>query len=140
MKIPRRQMEVTIPSVAMGDIAFLLLIFLFILARANDTSHIRWQPAKVTKVSPAVSAAAEVALDANHRLFLNGRETGSSQLGEQLKRILGERPAGQRSVHLKVDRSVKAQHFEPAIEAISLAGGEMVHILEEDKDSNSKKP
>ena len=51
MKLPRRhQIDATIPSLAMGDIAFLLLIFFVILARAQDESHLRWQPATAPDV------------------------------------------------------------------------------------------
>jgi biopolymer transport protein ExbD len=76
-----------------------------------------------------------VAIDANHRTFLNGREIGVASLGESLKQVLGDRPVGQRGVHFKVDKRTGAQYFEPAIEAISMAGGEMIHILEEDSQT-----
>jgi biopolymer transport protein ExbD len=133
MKIPRLKLEASVPAVAMGDIAFLLLIFLFILARTNDTSHIRWKPATSPTVKSTSVAVAEVAIDADRKLFLNGRSIGVANLAIELTGILGDRPAGQRSVHLKVDVQTPAQYFEPAIEAISSAGGEVVHILEEEK-------
>ena len=135
MKIARLKLEASVPAVAMGDIAFLLLIFLFILARTNDTSHIRWKPATAPTVKAASVAVAEVAIDADHKLFLNGRNIGVASLSTELTRILGDRPAGQRAVHLKVDLRTPAQYFEPAIEAISSAGGELVHILEEEKSA-----
>ena len=53
MKLPRRKLEASVPSFAMGDIAFLLLIFFVILARAQDDSHIQWQPARLEKVDMA---------------------------------------------------------------------------------------
>jgi biopolymer transport protein ExbD len=132
MKIARRRLEASVPAIAMGDIAFLLLIFLFILARANDTSHVRWKPALAEKVAPARQAMAEIAVDASNRLFFNGRETGIANLPALLEARLGDLPPGARVVHLKVDRNAKAQYFEPVIEAISTAGGDLVHILEEE--------
>ena len=45
VKIPRKQFEANVPSMAMGDIAFLLLIFFIILAKAVDDSHVPWTPA-----------------------------------------------------------------------------------------------
>ena len=45
MKIIRKKHKVEVPSVAMGDIAFNLLIFFVILARATDDSHLNWTPA-----------------------------------------------------------------------------------------------
>ena len=45
MKIRRKMIPAEVPSMAMGDIAFNLLIFFVILARANDDSFLNWQPA-----------------------------------------------------------------------------------------------
>ena len=42
-------MKADVPSVAMGDIAFNLLIFFVILAKAQDDSHLQWQPAQAKK-------------------------------------------------------------------------------------------
>ncbi len=41
MIVKRKQMDASIPAMAMGDIAFLLLIFFVILARARDDSHLQ---------------------------------------------------------------------------------------------------
>jgi biopolymer transport protein ExbD len=54
-------------------------------------------------------------------------------LSEELKVILGENVPGRRTVILKVHHEVTAIYFEPVIEALSEAGGELHHILEEDK-------
>jgi hypothetical protein len=43
MKIARRSMRVEGPSVAVGDIAFNLLIFFVNLAQAQDDNH-SWKP------------------------------------------------------------------------------------------------
>ena len=130
MKIPRKTFDAAIPSTAMGDIAFLLLIFFVILARAVDDSHLQWQPAAVEEVEPTGAALASVVIDTDSRLFLNGREITADRLAEALKDLLGETPPGKRTVLLKVDREAKAKFFEPAIEAISSAGGDLVHVLE----------
>ena len=53
MKIPRRKHKADVPSVAMGDIAFNLLIFFVILAKAQDDSHLNWTPASTAKVESA---------------------------------------------------------------------------------------
>ena len=47
--------------------------------------------------------------------------------------MLGENPAGRRTVMFKVHHEVTAVYFEPVIEAISEAGGELHHILKEEK-------
>ena len=72
-------------------------------------------------------------IDKYNVTYLNGREIPVSSLHEDLKVILGENAAGRRTVILKVHHEVTAIYFEPVIEAISEAGGELHHILEEDK-------
>lgn len=134
MRIPRREFSASIPATAMGDIAFLLLIFFVVLARALDDSHLQWRPATARDLDPGGHAAAAVVVDRDRRTFLNGREIGVAQLAAALEARLSNREPGNRSVHLKVDRHVTAMHFEPVIEAISEAGGELVHILAPEED------
>jgi biopolymer transport protein ExbD len=131
MNIPRRKYEATVPSMAMGDIAFLLLIFFVILARVQDDSHIQWEPAKLENLDTAKNAKASVAIDADNKLYLNGKPIGLSDLAPQISDILGEAPAGKRMVFLKVHKHATATYFEPVIEAISEAGGDLMHVLED---------
>jgi biopolymer transport protein ExbD len=130
MIIPRRQFTCTIPTFAMGDIGFLLLIFFVILARVQNDSHIQWTPAQSETVAPAAAARASVAIDSGRKIYLDGRETSADALADALTAILGDAPEGSRRIHLKVDRDTPAVIFEPVIEAISEAGGELTHILE----------
>lgn len=130
MKIPRKTFDAAIPATAMGDIAFLLLIFFVILARALDDSHLRWRPASSPDLVSGGTPAASVVIDSDKKIYLNGRQFVPSDLSAALTLRLGDSPAGDRTVHLKVDREVTAHVFEPVIESISVAGGDLVHILE----------
>lgn len=130
MKLPRRQMTASIPSFAMGDIGFLLLIFFVILARAQDDSHVRWQPAKLPEVEMVAAPLASVTIDTGFKTYLDGKEISPDNLASSLAAILGDTAAGSRHVFLKVHKEAKASHFEPVIAAISEAGGDLVHILE----------
>lgn len=134
MKLPRQKFDASIPSVAMGDIAFLLLIFFVILARAQDDSHLRWEPASSENIANVGNPLASIVIDANGKYFLNGKQTTIGSLSEGLGSVLGNIPAGKRAVMFKVDKATTADLFEPAIEAISQAGGELVHILEPEKE------
>lgn len=134
MIVKRRKMDAAIPAMAMGDIAFLLLIFFVILARARDDSHLQWKPAPGQELSRPQTMNASVVIDKYNATYLNGRKIPSvTSLGGDLKKILGENPAGRRTVMLKVHHEVTAVYFEPVIEAISEAGGELHHILKEEK-------
>ena len=138
MKLPRKKLTASVPSFAMGDIGFLLLIFFVILARAQDDSHIQWQPAKLKDVEMAAAPLASVAIDTGFKTYLDGKEISPDELATALTTLLGDTPSGQRNVFLKVHKEAKASHFEPVITAISEAGGDLVHILE--PEENSTKP
>ncbi|MDA7496234.1 biopolymer transporter ExbD [Akkermansiaceae bacterium] len=130
MKLPRKKLTASVPSFAMGDIGFLLLIFFVILARAQDDSHVRWQPAKLKEVEMVASPLASVTIDTGFKNYLDGKEISTDALPAALSQILGDTPPGKRYVFLKVHKEAKALHFEPIIAAISEAGGDLVHILE----------
>jgi len=130
MKIPRKKYEASVPSMAMGDIAFLLLIFFVILARAQDDSHLQWQPAKTELLDQAKFSKAGVVVDVDNKTYLNGQEIGVGQLAVELDAILGDAPVGERTVLLKVHKDATAVYFEPIIEAVSEVGGDLIHILE----------
>ncbi|QDU31294.1 Biopolymer transport protein ExbD/TolR [Anatilimnocola aggregata] len=135
MKIARRTMKADVPSTAMGDIAFNLLIFFVILARAQDDSHIQWKPAQVANLENNKGGRVTVVIDVDGKIFLNGQQRSESELSGAIGEELGDAPAGERTVMLKVDKDVTAPRFEPVIEAISQAGGELIHILEQDQSA-----
>jgi biopolymer transport protein ExbD len=126
-------MKADVPSVAMGDIAFNLLIFFVILARAQDDSHLQWQPAQAAELQSSGSSKVSVLIDKDNKLYLNGRPLGQMQLASEIEKLLGDLPAGQRIVLLKVHKDATAMYYEPVIESISEAGGDLVHVLDEKK-------
>ncbi len=136
MKIERKKYNATVPSMAMGDIAFLLLIFFVILARVQDDSHIQWEPARIDELDQAKNSKASVIIDADNKTYLNGREVGVASLSGALTEILGESEAGKRTILLKVHKHATATYFEPVIEAISEAGGDLLHVLEDERMKN----
>ena len=138
MKIKRRETNAEVPMVGMGDIVFNLLIFFVILARAQDDSHLKWNPADTQEVENVGHARVSVVIDINNKLYLNGKEVGIAQLAQGIKDQLGDAPAGERTVLCKIDKEAQAQRFEPVIEAVSEAGGDLVHVLEEDRETKGK--
>ena len=133
MILRRKKLEATVPSMAMGDIAFLLLIFIVLLAKARDDSHLVWQPATGSKLVKPENQNASIVIDKTNITYLNGRPIQNENLSDQLSSLLGELPPGSRTVLFKVHKDVVAEHFEPAIESISEAGGELHHVLEPSK-------
>ena len=117
---------------AMGDIAFNLLIFFVILARAQDDSHLNWQPAQAEELQSVANSKVSVVIDADEKIYVNGQQLGVSQLSGRIANLLGDAPAGDRTVLLKVHNQSKALTFEPVIEAVSEAGGDLFHVVEKE--------
>ena len=115
----RRKFAATVPSMAMGDIAFNLLIFFVILARAQDDSHLQWEPAKAVEVQSAGVSKVSVLIDRENRYYVKGQNVGQVELTSAIEGILGDAPAGERRVLLKVHNESQAMYFEPAIESIA---------------------
>ena len=72
-------------------------------------------------------------MDKENKLYVDGQEIGVAQLAAVLQERLGDSVAGKRVVLLKVHQEILAQRFEPVIEAISEAGGDLAHIVEDEK-------
>jgi biopolymer transport protein ExbD len=132
MKIRRRQMVAGTPAVAMADIAFNLVLFFIMMAKTQDDSHLQWTPAKsALPLQSSTNSKVSVAVDKEHKIYFNGSQVGISQLKAMVEQQLKDAPAGKRAVLLKIDKNTPAQVFEPVVEAVSQAGGELMHILEE---------
>lgn len=116
---------------AMGDIAFLLLIFFVILAKAQDDSHLRWEPASDEELEQAKNYKASVVIDVKNKTYLNGQPISQAQLEERLSELLGDAEPSKRTVLLKVHKDATVLQFEPVIEAVSKSGGEIHHVLEQ---------
>lgn len=131
MKIARKKMKAEVPSVAMGDIAFNLLVFFVILAKTQDDSHLQWTPAKTSRVDEVANSKVSIVLDKDGKIYLNGQQTGEANLEQKVKDELEGLQPGNRIVRLKIHTDAQANRFEPILEAVSKAGGEVAHILEE---------
>jgi biopolymer transport protein ExbD len=125
-------MKADVPATAMGDIAFNLLIFFVILARANDDSHLKWNPAEAQNLEGSKGAKVTVVIDIDGKIYLNSQQKSETELADAIGDELGDASPGNRVVYLKIDKNVTAPRFEPVIEAVSQAGGELIHILNED--------
>ena len=94
----------------MGDIGFLLLIFFVILARAQDDSHVRWQPAKLKEVEMVASPLASVTIDTGFKNYLDGKEISTDALPAAQSQILGDNTSRKRNIILKVHKEDKEKN------------------------------
>jgi biopolymer transport protein ExbD len=134
MKIRRRHLEPGQPVVAMADIAFNLVLFFIILARTQDDSHLKWDPAGAAKVEAIDQSRICVSVDKENKVYLNGDQKSIGELTAAVERLIKAEPTGKRTVLLKIHKDTLAATFEPIIEAVSQAGGDLVHVLNEEKE------
>lgn len=135
MKFKRRQLTVIPPYVSMADIAFNLVLFFLMLAKTQDDSHIEWQPAKDGLTKPIANAKVSIIVDGKGRVYLNGAQVSTRDpqvLADRIAQELGDRPPGERTVLLKIDKDALASTFEPIMEAVGQAGGDVVHVIDDD--------
>lgn len=133
MKIRRRHLEAGVPAVAMADIAFNLVLFFIILARTQDDSNLKWKPAGSPNVQALDQSKISVTVDEDNRVYLNGVQKGIGELTASIEQMLKAEPPGHKTVLLKIHKDTQAATFEPIIEAVSQAGGDLVHVLAEEK-------
>ena len=119
---------------AMGDIAFNLIIFFVILARAQDDSQLQWTPSKVSQVERGKIPRASVVIDVRNKVFLNGNDVTESR--GNLAKMIEDQLAGvkdkDRIVHFKFHKDAPTRLIEPVFEAIGKAGADAFLVVEEE--------
>jgi biopolymer transport protein ExbD len=132
MRFKRRKLEIIPPTVSMADIAFNLVLFFLIMAKVQD-DNIEWEPVKAPGARPVTNAHISVAVDRDNKVYLNRQQVGLRDLADRVATELSDKPAGERAVLLKIHKDTLASTFEPIMEAVSQAGGEVVHVIEEER-------
>ena len=133
MKFKRRKLTVIPPYVSMADIAFNLVLFFLMLAKTQDDSHIQWEPVKDIGSKQVANAKVSITVDKDNKVYLNGQQVGIREIADKVALELSDRPPGERTVLLKIDKNTLAATFEPIMEAVSQAGGDVVHVIEEER-------
>jgi biopolymer transport protein ExbD len=133
MKIRRRKLEAGTPSVAMADIAFNLVLFFIILAKDQTDNNAKWEPATAPRLEALVHSRVTIVVDEDGKVWLNGKERGVQELTVAIQKEIGEEPPGKRGVLLKIHKETLAAKFESILEAVSQAGGEIMHVLQDEK-------
>ena len=155
MKFKRRKLEAVPPYVMMADIVFNLVLFFLILAKIQDDSAIEWEKTAASGAQPVKKKAkvtitvdmGEIVRDEsgkivykdekperrNPKVYLNGKPVGLMNLTALVAAELGDSPPGERTVLLQIHKDTLAATFEDLIAKVSEAGGEMVHVIEDER-------
>lgn len=124
MRRRKKRSIINVPVASMGDIAFLLIIFFMVASHLTRERH-NIRPARSLDAEEMRMTQISVAIDAEGRLFLQGREIGSADdIESQVRTLMENRTTdNERTVIFMCDRDITKNKFEPVIEAIVKAGG-----------------
>jgi biopolymer transport protein ExbD len=132
MKLQRRAQDAPLPYVPLADLVFNLVLYFVILAKSQQ-DDVLWERAPSPGTREVAGSRVSVTVDTDNKIYLNGRQVGVRDIAGQLGTLLGESPSDKRVVLLKIHKETLAATFEPILEAVSQAGGEVVHVLQDDR-------
>jgi len=116
----RKRMAMFVSVVAMGDIAFLLIIF-FILAGNFMKDNMKFTPPDSMDVETHEPAQVTVVMDESRDLWLQGVRLDSiRELADGVIQVVGDHR--DRPVHVKLHKDVEWKDFRGVFEALSEAG------------------
>ena len=116
----------------MADIAFNLVLFFLILAKTQNDTEFKWTPAQSSDIKGAPKSPVTIIVDQDNRVFLNRNQVGLRELGDRISAQFPGESKENRTVLLKIHKDTLAATFEPILEAVSQAGCEVVHVLQEE--------
>jgi len=130
----KKRRNVQLPLAAMGDIAFLLIIFFMLCTEFAKDKKLPLELPKSAEVKKTEAAiAAHVAIDENGLIYLDGREVERVEdIENGVRRVLAKTVSDdQRHIQFKCDAKLTKDTFEPVIKAIAEAGGKLEAVGEE---------
>jgi len=131
----RRRRAITVPVVSMGDIAFLLIIFFVLCSNIAREAGITVTPPVSADLDQVDESTLVVAIDRESQIYFQGRKVHSAdsletEVAKRIRNVTGEKG---RRVLLRCDQAVDRSVFEPAMDAITRAGGVVVAVGDKSK-------
>ena len=128
----RKLAHFIVPMVSMGDIAFLLMIFLLLCSHFSKEAGLTITPARSEDIESLARPRRLVAIDIEGVIHFEHDIVGSA---DELEGLLGalineDTPADERRVHLKVDASVAPEVYKPVLEALAKTGATIEFVGE----------
>jgi len=126
----RRRRAIIVPVVSMGDIAFLLIIFFILCSNIAREAGIPVTPPLSADLEQVDESTLVVAIDGGGQLYFQGRKvhTAESLEAELTTHLRDATSDKRRRVLFRCDQAVDRSVFEPAMDAITRAGGIVVAV------------
>lgn len=122
MNIPRkkRKTKMAVPTAAMGDIAFLLIIFFMVASVFAKEAPGKVEEATAIDLEEVDPNVPQVVMDEDGQLWLNARECSQDDLEAAVAALLDGKE--KKLVILKVDKKLTKDRFGKVFLSISKAG------------------
>lgn len=117
--------HVSIPTVSLGDIAFLLIIFFLLSSNFYRESPLKLKPPRSVDLKNLQEFPVSVSIDSDGRIYLQGKQVPDAEAVNWGVAALTKdkaTPEG-RTVMFKCDDTISRDVFEPVLDAISRGGG-----------------
>ncbi len=114
------RMSALVPVAAMGDIAFLLIIFFVLTTNFIKEGHVRVAPPKAVDIDYVDESPVSVVMDEDGNLWLQGAQCSIDILQTGVEAAL--QGSKKKEVMLKIDKDLQEQDFQPVLMALSKAG------------------
>ena len=126
----KRRKMIPVPVASMGDIAFLLIIFFILCSNIAREAGIAVTPPVSADLDQVDESTLVVAIDGEGQLYFQGRKVHGAdsletEVADRLRNVTSEEG---RRVLFRCDQAVDRAVFEPAMDAITRAGGIVVAV------------
>jgi biopolymer transport protein ExbD len=119
MKLARRKKDFVIPLNSMSDVAFLLLIFIMIVALINYRKEVKIEyPEAKTALRTSAEKNLEVWIDRGGGIYLDGEAANLSALETKIAQLYTSAPDTR--VHIIADRNTPYEKINNALEILQL--------------------
>lgn len=128
MNIHSKKRRAAIPTSAMSDIGFLLLIFIMLVSLMNYKPSVKIEYPEAFQ--PDITQAEknlEIWVDSSGALYVDGIPSNKQDMEDAIVQFFLKDPSGR--VHLKADRNVPYKHVAHAIEVLQLLEHRVVSFV-----------
>ncbi|MDR0472396.1 MAG: biopolymer transporter ExbD [Treponema sp.] len=117
MKLKRKRKDFVVPLSSMSDVAFLLLIFIMLVALINYRKEVRIQyPQADNAKKVSADKNLEIWVDLEGNLYLDGTYSGLDAIEAGIIEAYAKAPDTR--VHIIADRGVPFEHVQKALELL----------------------
>ena len=126
----KHRSKIMVPVAAMGDIAFLLIIFFMVASQFAKESHVKVERPRAPKLQELEKSQVWVTLDSDGAVWVDGESSSLAEISGRVGGLIADRE--DKSVLVKIDRNQLKNQYEELLIQLSLAGASIALVGEEE--------